>query len=197
LIHSFNHLYYPVIVLGIIGCGASFCGTNPSYTAGELKHTIRNSQAKLIICDSDVLGNAITTAAKDCGIPSSKVLVLDSAAALQAPAITQNFASWRSLLTHGEADWLRFDDKTKSRNTTAFLCFSSGTTGLPKAAQLSHYNLIAEHILVFEYRPHPAAVSSHSQCSTPQPPHQHTYPRLKPATSKSSCAATTPASSST
>jgi 4-coumarate--CoA ligase len=60
LIHSFNHVYYPIIVLGIVGCGASFCGTNPSYTAGELKHTIRNSQAKIIICDSDIFGDAVT-----------------------------------------------------------------------------------------------------------------------------------------
>jgi 4-coumarate--CoA ligase len=81
--------------------------------------------------------------------------VLDSASVSQASVISNGFASWRTLLTHGEGDWLRFDDETKSRNTTAFLCFSSGTTGLPKAAQLSHYNLIAEHMLVFEHHPHP------------------------------------------
>jgi 4-coumarate--CoA ligase len=155
LIHSFNHVYYPIIVLGIVGCGASFCGTNPSYTAGELKHTIRNSQAKIIICDSDIFGDAVTTAANDCGIPTSNFLLLDNAVMSPSSGQSQGFASWRTLLNHGEADWVRFDDENKSRNTTAFLCFSSGTTGLPKAAQLSHYNLIAEHTLVFEHRPHP------------------------------------------
>lgn len=158
LIHSFNNLYYPIIVLGIIGCGASFCGTNPSYTTGELKHTIRTSRAKLIICDPDVLGEAVITAVKDCAIPGSAILVLDTAATKQAEEKLKSFPSWRTLLTQGEADWVRFDNEEKSRNTTAFLFFSSGTTGLPKAAQLSHYNLIAEHILAFEYYPRPYTI---------------------------------------
>lgn len=140
------------MVLGIIGCGANFCGTNPAYTTGELNHTIRTSQAKIIICDPDVLGDAVTNAAKQCNIPPSNIFILNSS---QSSSSFKGFASWRTLLTHGSQDWVRFDDEDTSRNTTAFLCFSSGTTGLPKAAQLSHYNLIAEHCLVFEHNPHP------------------------------------------
>ena len=155
MIHSFNNLYYPIIVLGIIGCGASFCGTNPAYTTGELKYAISKCQAKLIICDPDVLRETITAAANDCGIPTSKILALDTIEASQPPANPEGFPSWRALLTHGEADWLRFDSEKTSRNTTAFLFFSSGTTGLPKATQLSHYNLIAQHVLVFQHRPRP------------------------------------------
>lgn len=54
---------------------------------------------------------------------------------------------------------MRFDDEKTSRNTTAARLFSSGTTGLPKAAVISHYNLIAQHTLVQEVDNKPWDVS--------------------------------------
>ena len=36
LVHSFNSIYYPILVLGIIGCGAIYTGSNPGYTAYEV-----------------------------------------------------------------------------------------------------------------------------------------------------------------
>jgi hypothetical protein len=36
LVHSFNSIYYPILVLGIIGSGAIYTGSNPSYTAYEV-----------------------------------------------------------------------------------------------------------------------------------------------------------------
>jgi hypothetical protein len=68
------------VVLGIIGCKASFYGTNPSYMTGELKHTIRNSRAKIIISGPDVAREAVSIAAKECDIPTSKIFILDTVA---------------------------------------------------------------------------------------------------------------------
>lgn len=62
---------------------------------------------------------------------------------------------WVDLLKHGESDWVRFDDLETTKNTTAALLFSSGTTGLPKAAMLSHYNFVAQHTLLYEAPPRP------------------------------------------
>lgn len=62
----------------------------------------------------------------------------------------QGFKSWEDLLGHGEEDWARFDDLETSESTIAARFFSSGTTGLPKAACNSHYNLVAQHELTLE-----------------------------------------------
>lgn len=84
-------------------------------------------------------------AATECGIGKEKILAFDVFHPLPA-----GYQSWTSLFNHGEQDWARFDNLEKCKNTTAALLFSSGTTGLPKAAMLSHHNLISQHTLVHE-----------------------------------------------
>lgn len=37
LVHAFNSIYYPILVLGVIGCGAIYTGSNPAYTAYEVR----------------------------------------------------------------------------------------------------------------------------------------------------------------
>jgi 4-coumarate--CoA ligase len=56
-------------------------------------------------------------------------------------------------MSHGEKDWERWDDEKRSRATTAARLFSSGTTGLPKAVEMTHYNFIAQHTMVLEWKP--------------------------------------------
>lgn len=60
--------------------------------------------------------------------------------------------SWEELLNSGEEgeDWVRFDDKEMAENTVACRLFSSGTSGLPKGVEITHYGLVAQHELAHE-----------------------------------------------
>lgn len=153
-LHSFNNIYYPIVVLGIIGAGGIFTGTNPSYTSFELKHHVKSSKACFIVSEPEIVGT-ISDVARELRIPKSHILILDTA----NQPLPIGFASWKTLLNHGEQEWVRFDNLETSKNTTAMLLFSSGTTGLPKPAMLSHYNLVAQHTTVFEHRPRPYELS--------------------------------------
>lgn len=125
-------------------------------------HHLKASRSKFIITEPELLPNALA-AAKECGIPSANVRIFD----VLKQEIPAGFKSWEELLEHGEKEWMRFDDETTSRNTTAARLFSSGTTGLPKAAVISHYNLVAEHTLVHEVVIKPWEVRLVNQSRTP------------------------------
>ncbi|RFU29292.1 hypothetical protein B7463_g7041, partial [Scytalidium lignicola] len=141
-------VYYPCIFLAIIGSGLVFTGTNPSYTPFELVHHIRISKSKMIITEADISTN-IMTAAKECDISDDRILFFNQDEAT-LPLASSNIRSWFTLFQHGEADWQRFDNLSTAKKTTACRLFTSGTTGLPKAAPISHYNLIAQHTLLHE-----------------------------------------------
>lgn len=149
-LHAFNHLHYSIIVQGIIGAGGTFVGTNPGYTSYELHHSLKVSKARFIIAEPELLG-AIKRPAVELGIPASRIFLFGA----QNGQTVAEHLTWRTLLEHGEEDWVRFDDLETAKSTTAFLMLSSGTTGLPKAAQLSHYNLVAETTLLHENPKHP------------------------------------------
>jgi len=118
------------LYLGIIGSGGCFTGGNPGYTAHELAHHLSITQAKFILTSSETLGIA-TVAAKECGIPISRIFVLD----FQGEKIPEENQSWARLLQCGEKDWVHVEDPN---NTTAAFIITSGTSGLPKAAIIPH-----------------------------------------------------------
>jgi acyl-CoA synthetase (AMP-forming)/AMP-acid ligase II len=124
-----------MLVLGIIAAGGIFAGTNPAYTQYELVHHIKTSKTRFLISEPEIL-DAIVAAAKECDIPTSNIWIFD----ILGQAVPRGFRSWNELLQYGEEDWERFDDLETAKNTTATRLFSSGTTGLPKAAELTHYN---------------------------------------------------------
>ncbi|KAL8788489.1 MAG: hypothetical protein Q9195_007266 [Heterodermia aff. obscurata] len=143
-LHSFNDILYTILVLGVIGAGGIITGTNPAYTPYELAHQIRTAEVKYLITEPEMLG-PIIEAADECKLPRSNILVFNI---LNQP-VPKGFRSWETLLQHGEEDWHRFNNLGLAKTAQAARLFSSGTTGLPKAALTSHYNLVAQHELVY------------------------------------------------
>ena len=141
-LHSFNDIMYSMLFLGTIGAGGIFAGTNPSYSSYELVHHIRTAEVKYLITEPEML-QSILAAAKECDIPDANILIFN----VNGQSIPRGFQSWEILLERGEEDWVRFDDLQTGKETEAARLFSSGTTGLPKAAMVSHRNLVAEHTL--------------------------------------------------
>ncbi|RAH44982.1 acyl--CoA ligase [Aspergillus brunneoviolaceus CBS 621.78] len=153
-IHSFNDIYYPMLVLAIVGIGGIFTGSNPAYTPLELKHHLQTAQVRFIITEPELYG-PIRTAAHDLNIVLSHVRIFNT----RGETIPEGTVSWTDLFEHGEKDWARIHDGFIVAQTTAVRLFSSGTTGLPKATEITHTNLIAQHELVFELHHRPYWVS--------------------------------------
>jgi 4-coumarate--CoA ligase len=103
------------------------------------------SKVKFILTEPDLLEN-VAAAAKSSNISDSRIWIYDTA----LPQVDTDFGSWRELLNHGESGWIVFDDEALSRGTVAALMSTSGTTGLPKAAQSSHYSQVAQSVMLKE-----------------------------------------------
>ncbi|KAJ6123107.1 AMP-dependent synthetase/ligase [Penicillium capsulatum] len=144
----------PILVLAIIGAGGIFTGTNPSYTPTELAHHIKAAECKFLISEPEIL-DSLLRAAEQTGVAKENLWIFDN---LGQP-IPDGMKSWKELMQWGSQGWVPFNDLTRARTTTAARLFSSGTTGLPKAAIITHYNLIAQHELVMGANPRPFPIS--------------------------------------
>ncbi|KAK5690313.1 hypothetical protein LTR17_025976 [Elasticomyces elasticus] len=139
-------IYYSILVFGIVATGAIFTGTDLAYTKIELAHHFKTAGVRFIITQADTL-STVLEASKDLPLAKSSVWIFGSS----NPRLTPyGFPLWSALFKHGERDWYRFENEEQCRTTTAAYLFSSGTTGLSKAAVVSHQNLIAQYTLVSE-----------------------------------------------
>ncbi|KAI9791589.1 MAG: hypothetical protein M1816_003675 [Peltula sp. TS41687] len=142
-------IYYPLLFLAVIGAGAVFVGSNPAYKVVEFTHLLKTSETTLVIAEPDLLPT-VQAATSILGIPDSDVLVF-----AELERTPEGFDSWRRLFQHGEEDWLRFEDEKVSKQTPACFVSTSGTTGLPKMAVLSHHAWVALNCVIHDPEPKP------------------------------------------
>ena len=133
-----SQINYTPIYLSILGSNIRFTGANPGYTTRELSHHLRITGARYILTSLKSLPVSLA-AAQECNIPLSNVFVLN----FEGEDIPLGQQSWENLLCHGEMDWIRGADE-ETRNAAAAYVSTSGTSGLPKAAVISHGYLISQ-----------------------------------------------------
>ncbi len=119
-----------------------FVGSNPGFKELELTSLLESSEASLIITAPDLLPT-LKTVTEELKIPDSSVLIF-----AEDHDIPHGFQSWKELLQHGEDDWVQFDDAKTANETPACLVTTSGTTGMPKMAVLSHHAWVALNCVV-------------------------------------------------
>ncbi|KAI4243265.1 MAG: hypothetical protein LQ352_007067 [Teloschistes flavicans] len=124
---------------------------NAAYSLTELEHQLRSSGSTALFTCQPLLPIALEAASK-CNIPKSRVFLLsvpkEIAGNQDAPpelkTVDQLIQDGASL---PEVDPLRWK-KGQGARQTAFLCYSSGTSGLPKGVMISHRNVIANTLQI-------------------------------------------------
>ncbi|KAL2842146.1 hypothetical protein BJX68DRAFT_257908 [Aspergillus pseudodeflectus] len=137
-----NSIWYPVAVFAALRLGAIISPTSPECTAEEAAHTVRTVHPKVVIADSRS-HHAVERCLEGGNAPDARLLALtaDEGASLGLPSI-QTLSS-QTAFQQPVAPW-HIDPSQTSHDYCAFLCFTSGTTSLPKATMLSHQNIIAQ-----------------------------------------------------
>lgn len=155
------------MVLGIVAAGGVFAATNPAYTPHELSYHIKASEAVFVISEPELLP-AVLEAKASGDLAIRDIWIFHP---LTHQTVPPGQKSWTELLNKGESNWVRFDDEKLARETTAFRLFSSGTTGLPKPANITHRNLTAQFLAISEYKPAAVEVRfSYLSSYSPPPP---------------------------
>ncbi|KAL9130366.1 MAG: hypothetical protein Q9217_001424 [Psora testacea] len=136
-----NHIFVPVAYLGIVAGGRIFSGANPVYTADEICYQVEDTGARIILVHPSLLQTA-RRAAEKAGLSSSALFIFSDTA--HEPI--DDIRDWSSILA-SPSDitayrWPHFNGQ-ESKQHTATINYSSGTTGLPKGVMITHHNLIS------------------------------------------------------
>ncbi|KAF7551631.1 hypothetical protein G7Z17_g4864 [Cylindrodendrum hubeiense] len=131
-----NHIDAVVANFGVIWAGGVASPANPTYTAEELAHQLKDSQAKALVTHKAFLQTACK-AAELASIPLDRIILLGDGKDEDG-----RFKHWTEV-TAKEA-WIQPKKPNMDpKRDLVYLVYSSGTTGLPKGVMLTHYNMVA------------------------------------------------------
>jgi len=155
-----NMLAYPVIVYGALKAGIVVVNINPLYTQRELEHVLRDSEAKLLL----VWEGVANVPAKSDLASVEKVLIttVGDLLGFKGKIINLVARKVKKLVPKYHVDGSRMFLEVLNENagfkpdaidipieSTAFLQYTGGTTGVSKGAVLTHRNILANIIQAF------------------------------------------------
>jgi long-chain acyl-CoA synthetase len=151
-----NVLQYPVALYGVLRAGMVVVNTNPLYTPRELEHQLKDSGAKAIVIvenfahvlqqilpRTDLKKVLVTRIGDLLGLPRGMIVnfVLRHVRK-QIPAWSMpGSMTFKSALSAGLG--LKLERAALGPQDIAFLQYTGGTTGVAKAAVLTHRNMVA------------------------------------------------------
>lgn len=158
-LYLLNCPQYVIAYMGALKCGAVVTPVSPVYTSGEVKHQLSDSGAKVVVCQDILYDNVAAT-----GLPLDRVIITGVDEYL--PKLKKMFAKSMLAKAYGglevpsetmiaDRGLLKMEDLLKKSppeppsvsidpdNDLAALPYTGGTTGHPKAAMLTHGNIVA------------------------------------------------------
>lgn len=112
---------------GILRAGAVVVPINPVYTSGEISYILSNSQAKAVIAHSSLEATISPLSEK---LENLKMVIYTDS--------IESEWTWERLI-HDPKD--NFENPSIGEDELAVILYTSGTTGKPKGAMLSHRNM--------------------------------------------------------
>ncbi|CAM1502211.1 Fc.00g041950.m01.CDS01 [Cosmosporella sp. VM-42] len=120
-----------------------------AYSVPELEHQLRFSGAKALFTCMPLLETALA-AAKAVGIKEDHIFILPLPGfdkKVPFTTIDELVEEGKSLPELAPLNWT----KGQGARQVAYLCYSSGTSGFPKAVMISHRNVIANVLQLYTY----------------------------------------------
>ncbi len=149
-----NLPYFPIVYYGILKTGATVVPLNALLTEREIAYHLADSEAKAYFCFEGTaelpMGKAGAAAYEST--PSCEHFVLLTA----DPAATSPIADVETLAEFVHRQPATFTSVATAETDTAVILYTSGTTGQPKGAELTHSNMVHNALLANRlFGPHP------------------------------------------
>ena len=146
----YNYPQFIVSFFGVLKAGAILAPLNIQNTESELLYQINDSGAEILIAADSLLDkiNNIRNSTSLRHVIISNVFDYTPGGSKNPPEIA-GCIQFLTLLENTKPNPPKFD--TNAKEDVALLQYTGGTTGLPKAAMLTHYNVVSNAYVTSEW----------------------------------------------